>query len=106
MSTIRIAAVLVLLLLALAAAERLPGAAPPGPSREQIARWVEDLPSDDADVWRLAVDRLWKAGPAAEPALKAARKHRDPDVQLRVRLILTRFDWGIFPDTPARVVKS
>jgi tetratricopeptide (TPR) repeat protein len=70
-----------------------------------VARWVEDLASEDEATWRAASDRLWKAGRVAEPALRAAQKHADPDVVLRARLILSRFEWGIYPDTPSALVR-
>jgi len=35
--------------------------------------------------------------------LKAALKNPDPDVVLRAALLLNKFKWGIFPDTPADV---
>jgi tetratricopeptide (TPR) repeat protein len=76
-----------------------------GPPRGPIAGWVEDLASEDPAVWRLASDRLWKAGKAAEPALRAAQKHPDADVVLRAGLILSRLDWGIHPDTPVAIVR-
>jgi tetratricopeptide (TPR) repeat protein len=98
-SAIRICtAVLLFLVVALP----VPCAAPPGRS---IARWVEDLASDDPATWRNAVERLWHVGRAAEPAVRAALRHNDPDVPLRARLILARFDWGLFPDTPAAVAR-
>jgi tetratricopeptide (TPR) repeat protein len=80
-------------------------APPAGPTPAQIDRWIEDLGADDGDTWRPASEHLWKAGKAAEPALRAAKKHRDPDVVLRAILVLSRFEWGIYPDTPAAVVK-
>src|SRR5439155_14610174 len=81
--------------------------APTAPTPEQIARWIEDLASDDTATWRQAVDHLWKAGPAkTEKALRAATKSRDADVVLRARLVLSRFDWGILADTPTAVVKA
>jgi tetratricopeptide (TPR) repeat protein len=76
------------------------------PSREQIAGWVRDLESNDPGTWRRAVAKLWEAGKAAEPALRSVMKHRDPDVVLRARLVLGRFDWGIYPDTPVAVVQG
>jgi tetratricopeptide (TPR) repeat protein len=95
----RSSAVLIALL---AVSTPAPAAAPP---RLPLGRWVEDLASDDETTWRKAVDQLWSAGRAAEPALRAVMKHPDPDVVLRARLVLGRFDWGIFPETPAAVVK-
>jgi predicted Zn-dependent protease len=100
MSAIRNLAVVIVLL---AVAAPAPGAAPP--ARLALGRWIEDLASDDEAVWRKAVDQLWHAGRAAEPALRAAMKHPDADVVLRARLVLGRFDWGIFPATPAAVVQ-
>jgi hypothetical protein len=84
------------------------GAAPPRdqPTREQITRWIEDLASEDSEIWRAASDRLWKAGRTVEPALRAAMKHPDPDVILRARVILGRLEWGIYPDTPAAIVRA
>src|SRR4051794_15340240 len=99
MSAIRRCAVVVLLLGGLPAPAAAPG-------KGEITRWVADLASDDPATWRLAVDRLWKAGKPAEPPLRAAMKHTDPDVVLRARLVLSRFDWGLFPDTPAAVARA
>jgi tetratricopeptide (TPR) repeat protein len=82
-----------------------PAAPAAGPPRGPIAGWVGDLASNDTARWRRAVERLWQAGRAAEPALRAVMKHRDPDVVLRARLVLGRFDWGIFPDTPPVLVR-
>src|SRR5262245_66093782 len=76
------------------------------PTGEQIGGWVRDLESDDPATWRAAVRKLWEAGKVAEPPLRAAMKHRDADVVLRARLVLARFDWGIYPDTPAAVVQE
>src|SRR5262249_29759097 len=75
----------------------LAGPAAAEPSPERVAGWVRDLESESAKVWRPALDHLWKAGKAAEPALRAAQKHADADVRLRARLVLAKFDWGIFP---------
>src|SRR5262245_34834868 len=72
---------------------------------QQLAGWVEDLESDDADTWRQAVDRLWRAGRVAEPVVRKTLKHRDADVVLRARLVLSRFEWGIYPSTPDSIVK-
>ena len=80
-------------------------APPPGPTPGQIDRWVEELGADDSDTWRKASERLWRAGRDAEPALRRAMKHRDADVVLRARLVLSRFEWGLYPNTPAAVVK-
>src|SRR6266566_3490038 len=90
------------LVLILVAATLIPAAAPPTPV--PIARWIEDLGSDEATIWRKASDNLWRAGEKALPALRKAAKHTDPDVILRARLVLARLEWGIYPNTPAAVV--
>src|SRR5262249_12490060 len=84
------------------------GAAPPEkpPTEAEINRIAEGLASDDTATWRKAVDALWPAGKPALPALKKAAKSLDADVQLRARLVLGRFEWGIFPDTPEAVIKA
>jgi tetratricopeptide (TPR) repeat protein len=79
------------------------GVAADPPDQKQIERWIQELGSDDADVRERAHQSLWKAGRTAEPALKAALKNPDPDVVLRAALLLNKFKWGIFPDTPADV---
>jgi hypothetical protein len=92
------AAGLIVVLLARAA---VPGpAAPPG----QIARWIQDLGADDYATRQKASDALWAAGAAAEPALEAALRSKDPEVVRRAREILAKFRTGIYPDTPPRVV--
>jgi Flp pilus assembly protein TadD len=84
------------------------GAAPPEkpPTEAEINRLAEALTSNDTATWRKAVDALWRAGKPALPALKKAAKSPDADVQLRARLVLGRFEWGIFPDTPEAVIKA
>lgn len=77
-------------------------AAPPAPG--QVARWVQDLGADDFATRQRASDALWAAGAAAEPALEAALRSKDPEVVRRAREILTKFRTGIYPDTPPRVV--
>jgi hypothetical protein len=52
-----------------------------------------------------ASKRLWEAGSAAEAALREATKSKDPEVARRARDILDEFNWGIYPDVPAKVVE-
>jgi tetratricopeptide (TPR) repeat protein len=75
------------------------------PSKEQIARWIEQLGADDFDVREKASQALWKAGDTAEPALKAALKSTDAEIARRARNLLDRIAWGITPTTPEPVVK-
>ena len=75
------------------------------PSPEQIARWVEQLGDNDFATREKATELLWKAGSAAESALQQALKSTDLEVVRRARELLDRFKFGIYPDTPAEVVR-
>jgi tetratricopeptide (TPR) repeat protein len=93
---------LAVLLLALAVAAV---AAPPAPpSKEQIARWVEQLGDNDFAVREAASKALWEAGRAAETALMQAARSDDAEVSQRARAILEKFKWGVYPDTPKKIV--
>src|SRR5207302_1451796 len=48
---------------------------------------------------------LWKAGEAAEPALRVAANSSDLEVATRARAILDKFKYGVYPDTPPEIVK-
>jgi predicted Zn-dependent protease len=101
-SPARIAAALILTL-ALAAA--VPAADPPDkpPSKEQVAAWVKGLASDEFEEREKASKVLWKAGHAAEAALRQVLKDGDAESIRRAREILDKFDWGLYPDTPEAV---
>lgn len=73
---------------------------PPAP--EQLVR---ELGSPRFTVRERATDALWRLGEKARPALNAALRSDDPEVRDRAHQVLTRFDAGIFPDTPADVRK-
>jgi tetratricopeptide (TPR) repeat protein len=76
---------------------------PPTPA--DIDRAIEQLSHDDFKQREVATHRLWDAGEAAEQKLVAAAKGGDPEVRFRAKLILERFDKGIYPDTaPSSVV--
>jgi tetratricopeptide (TPR) repeat protein len=79
-------------------------AAPPEPTAEQVARWVEQLGDNRFDVRQEASRHLWETGRAAEPALAQAAQSTDVEVRRRANDLLDRFRWGIYPDTPADVV--
>lgn len=98
-SLVRMVTGLTLILIAGVAA-----AADPVPSKEEIARKVREL-GDNVFVVREEASRfLWKAGRAAETALKEALASDDVEVVRRARDILDKFKWGIYPDTPKNVV--
>src|SRR5262249_13633618 len=92
------------LLLALALCIR--GSAPPAtPQPFEIAKLIEDLGSDTFEERETASKKLKAAGRAAEPALTKAAQSKDTEVARRAKKILSDFRWGIYPDTPAAVVK-
>ena len=64
-----------------------------------------DLGHDDFDKREKASKKLWEAGRLAEAALKEAYKSDDVEVKRRSGELLDKFKWGIYPDTPAKVVQ-
>jgi tetratricopeptide (TPR) repeat protein len=96
--------IVVALLLTLALAAAAPADAPDKPpTKEQIAEWVKGLGSDSFDEREKASKMLWKAGRAAEAALRQVLKDGDAEAIRRAREIVDKFDWGIYPDTPEAV---
>jgi tetratricopeptide (TPR) repeat protein len=90
--------------LAVAALAFAPGSDTASSDKEKIARWIQQLSDNDFQRREEATQRLWEAGQAAEPALKAVADSPDAEVSRRARDILGRFKWGIYPDTPKAVV--
>ena len=83
-------------------------AAPPypkSPTAEQIQKAIDDLQSPRFPVRERASKALWDAGAAAEPALREAAKSKDEETANRAKTILDKFDWGLYPDTPADVAR-
>src|SRR5262249_11917652 len=72
---------------------------PPG----DIARWVSELGDPRYAVREQAAKQLWEAGPAAEPAVRAAAKSSDAQGARRARHIIEKYDWGIYSNTPPDV---
>jgi tetratricopeptide (TPR) repeat protein len=72
---------------------------------EEVARAVEQLGSKNYRQRQKASAFLWAAGKAAEPALQKALQSDDKEVVRRARDILEKFKYGIYPDTPKRVVE-
>jgi tetratricopeptide (TPR) repeat protein len=73
------------------------------PATEEIARAIRELGAAEFAVRQAATDLLWKAGPAAEPALRSAMRSTDPEVRTRSAALLGRLELGITPDTPAEI---
>jgi Tfp pilus assembly protein PilF len=76
-----------------------------GPAPEEIQKAIEELGSPRFAVRERASKFLWDAGEAAEPALRNASNSKDEETSNRAKTILEKFDWGIYPDTPAEVIK-
>jgi tetratricopeptide (TPR) repeat protein len=79
--------------------------APAAPTAAQIAKAVEKLGSNNFRQRQKASAFLWAAGKAAEPALQKALQSEDKEIVQRARAILDKFKFGIYPDTPKRVVE-
>src|SRR2546423_1460347 len=79
--------------------------APSAPTKEQIARWIQQLGDNQFDAREEASRKLWEAGQAAEAALQAAAKSDDAEVKRRAEELLEKFRWGIYPDTPKEVAE-
>jgi tetratricopeptide (TPR) repeat protein len=101
----RFAAVLVLGLFAVAL---VPAQQPPEkkepPTKEQIDKWIKQLGHEDFDKREEASKKLEEAGQAAEAALQEATKSTDREVVQRAEAILEKFKYGIYPDTPKKIV--
>jgi tetratricopeptide (TPR) repeat protein len=76
----------------------------PKPTPKQITEWIEQLGDNDFKVREDASKKLWQAGAAAESALEKALQSNDREVIRRARELLSKFRWGIYPDTPADIV--
>ncbi|HKI33457.1 MAG TPA: hypothetical protein VKA46_16500 [Gemmataceae bacterium] len=78
--------------------------APKPPSKEQIAQWVKDLGDNSFDVRETASQKLWEAGEAAEAAVLEAARSGDAEVARRAGELADKFRWGIYPNTPPKVL--
>ncbi len=74
----------------------------PAPTPEELVR---DLGSPVFAARDRATRELWKLGEKARPALVEAANSPDAEVARRAKEILEKFDWGVFPDTPADVLQ-
>ena len=76
------------------------------PTKEQVAQWIPDLGDDDFEKRENASKRLWEAARLAEAPLKEAFKSDDVEVKRRSQELLDKFKWGLYPDTPAKIVEK
>ena len=73
------------------------------PARLHLDRWIEDLGSDDDEVWKKAQDSLWAAGDRRCRPCGGA-KRPTPRSCCAPTVLVSRLEWGIYPDTPAAIV--
>lgn len=78
--------------------------APAAPTKDDIARWITQLGDNSFAIREEATQKLWQAGRLAEPALKDALRSDDPELKRRAGELLDKFRWGIYADTPQKVV--
>src|SRR5438105_4812600 len=81
----------------------LAGEEPSAVFADSIAVMIEQLGAPGFEARQQATDQLWKAGAAAEAALRQAAKSNDPEIRTRAAALLNRLRLGIGPDTPADV---
>jgi tetratricopeptide (TPR) repeat protein len=74
-------------------------------SAEAIAKAIRNLSADDFTERERASEFLWRAGPAAIPALEKAAAGDDFETKFRAQSILDKVRYGITPETPAEVAK-
>lgn len=77
---------------------------PPPPGKKEITEWIRDLGARQFARRDQAQRKLWEAGPIAEEALREAAKGEDAEVKRRAQDVLNKFKWGIYPQTPKKVV--
>jgi predicted Zn-dependent protease len=77
---------------------------PEKPTKEQIAKWIQQLGDNDFEKREEAQQKLWEAGQAAEAALREATKDSDKEISRRAQDVLDKFKWGLYPDTPKKIV--
>jgi predicted Zn-dependent protease len=75
------------------------------PTKDQIAQWVKDLGDANFEVRERASRQLWEAGEAAEAAVLEATRSSDAEVARRAGELADKFRWGIYPNTPPKVVE-
>ncbi len=98
-------AVFLTLMLSCAALAEVPDGASQRVSAAAIEQAVRELGDDDFATRRSASHLLWRAGDAAEPALRDALESSDPEVASRARWVLERLRFGLHPDTPPQLVQ-
>lgn len=79
--------------------------APDEPLTSEFDALLARLGSDDFDEREQATEQLWRAGRAAEPALRRALGDPDREIAFRASRILERFRLGIFADTPPEKIR-
>ena len=73
---------------------------------EDIRNWVESLAHPSFKEREKAERNLWNAGRLAEKPVADATRHELPEIRMRSARINSRFELGIFPDTPPELRKQ
>ncbi len=72
----------------------------PKPDAAAVRKAIRELGHEDFAVREAASKVLWLSGVNSEPLLREAVKSGDPEVKMRARLILEKFELGLTPDMP------
>lgn len=77
------------------------------PDSKQVARWIDDLASDNFKKRRLASESLERLGELAGPALRAALAGEPPlETRQRINLLLARLSPAVLPPEALRTVRG
>ena len=77
----------------------------PRVTKEQVQQWIRELGDRSFSVRQQAEERLWKAGRIAERPLEKAITSSSLEIRTRANRVLTKFRWGIYPDTPKALLE-
>lgn len=72
----------------------------PKPDAAAVQKAIGELGHEDYATREAASKLLWLAGLNAEASLRTASASNDPEVKMRARLILEKFELGLTPDMP------
>jgi hypothetical protein len=72
----------------------------PKPDAAAVQKAIGELGHEDYTIREAASKLLWLAGLDADAALRKASGSNDPEVKMRARLILEKFELGLTPDMP------
>ncbi|MEM9480361.1 MAG: hypothetical protein AAGA58_11975 [Verrucomicrobiota bacterium] len=74
-------------------------------SNSNLETLLENINSPEFFAREAAMQALWEAGREAETKLREEEANTtSPEARLRLRQVLDKFDFGIYPDTPAETI--